>query len=91
MTVYIVTYDLRAPGRSYTALYDRLTTYTHCKALESVWLIDTPQTAAQVRDNLRQVMDANDRLLVAMLSGASAWTTMLPGAAQFLQSRFGAA
>lgn len=91
MSVYIVSYDLRAPGRDYDTLYQRLQTYTHCKALESVWLLDTPRTAAEIRDNLRPVMDGNDLLLVAKLEGQSAWTTLKPGAGQFLIDRFGAA
>lgn len=90
MSVYIVSYDLRAPGRSYEPLYERLRSYTYAKALESVWLIDTGQSATAVRDNLKAVMDANDRLLVARLMGESAWSQLIGNADQFLLSRFGA-
>lgn len=89
MAVYLVTYDLVAPGRDYTALRQRLQAYAHCKALESVWLLDTPSSAVQVREHLRGAMDANDRLLVAALAGETAWTSLLLGAAEWLVSRFG--
>lgn len=36
-------------------------------------MISTSQTAAQVRDNLLQAMDADDGLFVARLSGEAAW------------------
>ncbi len=89
MAVYAVSYDLRAPGRNYEPLWERLRQYTHAKALESYWLVDTTWSATQVRDDLKRLVDANDMILVAQLAGEAAWTTLLPGAAKFLQDRFG--
>jgi hypothetical protein len=90
MAVYLVSYDLRAPGRNYAPLWDRLRQYTYAKGVESGWLVDTTWSAAQVRDDLTQHVDANDLLLVVRLAGESAWTKLLPGADQFLRDRFGA-
>ena len=89
MAIYIVSYDLRTPGRNYVPLWDRLRQYTHAKALESLWLVDTSWSAAQIRDDLKAYIDANDMLLVTKLAGETAWTVLLPGAGQFLQDRFG--
>jgi hypothetical protein len=43
----------------------------HC--LESVWIVKTPLTTAQVRDRLTPHIDANDGVVVVALSGA--WAT----------------
>lgn len=67
MGVYLVTYDLRQPGRNYEPLYQELRSYTHCHELESVWLIDTTQRASAIREGLRAKIDANDALFVAEL------------------------
>lgn len=91
MSVFLVSYDLRAPGRDYSRLYTRLSGWRAVKALESDWLIDAETTAYAIRDDLMSYVDANDRLLVAKLEGQSAWTSALhPDAARLLQDRFGA-
>lgn len=73
MAVHSVNYDLKKPGRDYQPLYDAIKKYQHCHALESTWLIDTTQTPAQVRDNLKKHIDANDKLLITRLQGN--WAT----------------
>ncbi|TAM23949.1 MAG: hypothetical protein EPN68_09515 [Rhodanobacter sp.] len=73
MSLYQISYDLRKQ-RNYDALYERIKAYGNwCHALESSWVISTPQSAVQVRDNLRQVLDSDDGLLVTRLSGQAAW------------------
>ncbi len=41
--------------------------------LDSTWIIQTDQTAAQVRDNLGRHIDSNDELLVAAIGAPAAW------------------
>jgi len=73
MSLYQISYDLRKQ-RNYDALYERIKAYGNwCHALESSWVISTAQSAVQVRDNLRQVLDSDDGLLVTRLSGEAAW------------------
>lgn len=73
MAVYQISYDLRKQ-RNYDALYERIKRYgTWCHALESTWVIVTNQSAAQIRDNLKAVMDQDDGLLVTRLQGEAAW------------------
>lgn len=73
MGLYQITYDLRKQ-RDYQSLHARIKAYgTWCRPLESTWVISTPQSAAQVRDNLLAVMDRDDGLLVTRLQGEAAW------------------
>ena len=71
---YMVGYDLKTPGKDYPNLIDAIKTYNWWHCLDSTWLIKTDKTAAQIRDHLVQHIDANDRLLVATLTGEAAWT-----------------
>jgi len=74
MSAYLVTYDLMAQGQNYTCITQKLKSYpTHWHAQGSVWIIETDQTAAQVRDGLLLCLDSNDKLIVARLAGEAAW------------------
>lgn len=65
----LVTYDLCAPGRDYTELYKRLKAYKESvPIMQSTWIISTPDSCAAVCANLSEVMDANDKLLVDVLT-----------------------
>lgn len=67
MAIYCVTYDLKAPGRNYDQVFSYLKQFTHCKYLESFWLIDTTLTTVQVRDGIKSRVDENDVIFVARL------------------------
>jgi hypothetical protein len=69
MAVYIVTYDLNAPGKDYAPLLAAIRRYTHCHALKSAFFVDSQQSAATIRDDLMRYIDANDSLYVMRLSG----------------------
>lgn len=69
MAVILVTYDLRAPGRNYDGVHEYLEQYDHCRGLESVWLLDTDRTCAQIRDDLNKYIDENDTTFVVTLQG----------------------
>jgi hypothetical protein len=74
MPTYMVSYDLKTPGKDYSALIDALQgygPYWHC--LGSTWLIVSDQNHAQIRDYLVQHIDNNDQLIVADLGGRAAW------------------
>ena len=71
----IVTYDLRAPGKNYNCLYEKIKSYTAWAHIqESVWYISTPDSCVSVRDHLKTEIDSNDSLFVAELTGSAAWT-----------------
>ena len=66
MKVYQIDYDLRKQ-KNYEEINERIRSYgTYCNPLSS-WLIATNQTAVQVRDYLRAVMDSDDGLWVTKL------------------------
>lgn len=74
MPSYIVCYDLRAPGRNYEPLYNRLRQYPNwAKVTESNWVLTTGWTATQIRDDLTGYIDANDRLFVVKSGIEAAW------------------
>jgi hypothetical protein len=76
VSLKLISYDLRKPGRDYSSLYAAIesigSTRWHC--LESVWLVRTPLSSGQVRDRIQLHLDANDKLLVASLG--SDWATV---------------
>lgn len=67
MAIYLVTYDLKQPGRNYAPVFDYLKRFTHCKGMESVWLLDTTTGSAQIRDALKALVDSNDKVFVTRL------------------------
>lgn len=74
MAIYIVSYDLRAPGRNYDALYKALRSLdAFAHPLESLWLIEVPGSASHVRDTLKTVMDKNDGIVVIEFTPAADW------------------
>lgn len=86
MAVYQIDYDLRKQ-RNYDALYERLKSYPQwCRVLESTWVISTNQSAAQVRDYLKAVMDADDGLLVTRLQGEAAWAGLSGKVSAYLKN-----
>lgn len=85
MSVLLVTYDLRAPGRNYDALHNYLkTNFTYCKGMESVWLLDTNVEPGSLRDQLRKVVDANDKILVIRVTRQ--WASTNYGCGDWLNS-----
>ena len=78
MTCYIISYDLRLPGRDYESLYAAIRAYgTWAHVNQSVWAVVTTQTAAEVRDNLLSHLDSNDRLFVVKSGIEAAWRNVI--------------
>lgn len=74
MNTYLIGYDLDKPGQDYKDLIDKIKsfgTWWHC--LDSTWLIKSSLSAKAIRDDLATIIDNNDKLLVARLSGEAAW------------------
>ena len=72
---YIVGYDLNRPQQEYPELIAAIkkigTTWWH--HLDSTWIVKSDLSAAEIRDLLTRHIDSNDELLVAALTGESAW------------------
>lgn len=78
MPCYIISYDLRKPGRNYESLYEAIKSYgTWAHILESLWAIVSNKTAVQVRDHLLQYMDSDDGLFVVKSGAEAAWHNVI--------------
>lgn len=69
MSVYIISYDLKSPGKNYSSLYTAIKSYGtwfHC--LDSTWLIETSHTAKMIYSKLKPCLDNNDRIFVARIT-----------------------
>lgn len=88
--IYGLSYDLRSPGRNYSALYDLLRSYpSWCHVTESHWLLQTTETAEQIRDRVAEVIDTNDRVFVAVTSSPAAWQGLPQDASDWLRTELG--
>jgi hypothetical protein len=68
-------YDLISPGRDYQPVYDYIeATHFYARPLESLWLIRTNKSAATVRDELKELVDTNDKVLTVDVTG-DGWAT----------------
>lgn len=76
MKKVFISYDLRAPGRNYKELYDKLQSMGAIRVLESLWAMRTSLGPAALRDTLTPLLDSNDGLIVVRV-GASAWRNAL--------------
>jgi hypothetical protein len=87
MNTYLIGYDLDKPGQVYKDLIDKIKsfgTWWHC--LDSTWLIKSSLSAKAIRDTLNTIIDNNDKLLVARLSGEAAWTGFIADCSDWLKN-----
>jgi hypothetical protein len=83
MSVLLVTYDLKKPGRNYQPVYDYLKKFNYCHTMDSVWLIDTALGVVAVRDALMKLIDENDVVFVVRLQND--WAAWRYGCANWLK------
>ncbi len=77
MDLFSVSYDLLKPGKDYESLWARLRALSAKRVLFSQWMLRGNKSAAELRDDLKRFIDANDRLLVIdITTGAMAWTSL---------------
>lgn len=77
MNTFLVSYDLDKPGQDYPKIIERLKGLGAVRVLYSEWVIRGNYSATVLRDDLKQYIDANDKLLVVVLTGEAAWTTVM--------------
>lgn len=78
MANFLVTYDLNGPSPSHKQMDELIPklAVTYGRVLETVWWLDYPGTAAQLRDRLKTILGPEDLLLVVECKSA-AWTKLL--------------
>ncbi len=65
MTAFLISYDLKKPGRDYSRLYETIKGLgTWCHYLESVWIVSSSETPSQIWGSLNSHIDENDRLII---------------------------
>jgi hypothetical protein len=70
MAIQLITYDLRAPGKNYAALFAAIENLgPSCRFPQSVWLVDTNLSSVSIAQRLQGHMDTNDQILVVELRG----------------------
>lgn len=77
MNTFLISYDLGLPETydDYIILIQYIKShYAWAKPLQSVWLIKTNKTASQIIDEIKDRIDANDKVLVIDVTRAS-WAT----------------
>jgi hypothetical protein len=85
--VLLITYDLKAPGRDYTGLYEAIkSSKTWWHHLDSVWIIQTAATPRQWYDHLKPHLDANDLMLIIEVKDNS-WGILPEPAWKWLSER----
>lgn len=91
MTLYVLTYDVRATNHDYTRLYALLNSWKAAHLQDSVWLADMTGAAAAVRNAMRTHMHPDDTVCIIQLPAAGAnWATIhaRPEGTAWLKARF---
>jgi len=72
---YIVIYDNCTPRFDYTALESNIKNfYSWGRLTDNTWAIVTSLSAADIRNNLKEHLGENDKLIVIKSGCSAAWT-----------------
>ena len=77
MNTFLISYDLGLPETydDYVVLKKYIRSYSRwAKPLQSVWLIKTGKTVTDVRNEIKKLVDPNDKILVIDITQKS-WGT----------------
>jgi hypothetical protein len=89
MARFIIGCRLTRPGDDYQDLIGAVETLGAAwPCFPSAWVVDTHRSAAEIRDQLKPFIGANDDLLVAELTGEAAWHGAGPGFSAALKRVF---
>ena len=68
--LYMISYDLKSPGRDYSTLFEAIKSFgVWWHYLGSTWMVKSSQSASQVAEIIRQRLDSNDYLIVVDITG----------------------
>lgn len=75
MNTLMISYDLIAPGRGYEALRTFIESHSSwAKPVESLYLIKTSKTAKELKNDLLNYLDTNDKAIVIdVTADAASW------------------
>lgn len=88
MNTILISYDLIDPGQDYQELYDYLKDYDGwCHPLESLWMIKTDKDHLQVRNEVKNLIDRNNKILVIDATGNEmAWSNLSKEASDWIKN-----
>ncbi len=74
----IVSYDLCNENKNYDDLYKYLKSFpAWAHITESTWFISSEKACTTIRDEIHDVVDSDDRIFVAELTGTAAWRNLI--------------
>ena len=74
----IITYDLCKSGKNYDELYEYLKSFSKWAHIcESVWFVSSSKSCPDIRNEINKIIDDDDRVFVAELTGVAAWRNVL--------------
>lgn len=75
-----VSYDLNSPGQNYERVIEKIQSLgSWAKVQKSFWYVDSPYTASQALDIVKQAIDSNDSLIVVdATTNNAAWYGLKP-------------
>lgn len=79
MAIFVLSYDLKAPGRDYKPLVDELKRLDAHRTLDSFWLINVDNTARDLLEHFKSFLDESDALWVLELTKAHTFTNAKAG------------
>jgi hypothetical protein len=78
MSSKIIAYDLCGDTKDYNELYEYLMSFkSHVHINESVWMVTTNKNHGMIYDELTMLLDSNDRVFVAELTGNASWNNAI--------------
>ncbi len=72
MANYVASYDLHNQ-RHYQGVWAKLESLGATRLLESLWVLTTPLSAVEIRDQLKSVADSDDSIAVIELKAGCNW------------------
>ena len=83
MTIKIIDYDLVNEESSYDDIIDEIKELgVYIQVAKSSWLVKSNLSCSEIRDKLKAVVNKEDRIFVAKLSGESAWSNPIDGSSE---------
>lgn len=86
MTTFMVSYDLKKPGKDYPKLWEELERLKAHRTLESFWLVSASNTAKEVHDHLKGFVDQNDSMWVLELTKSHHFSNARAGTNDWLKT-----
>ena len=86
--VFIIIYELSNPSSNYDRLGNLIRSQNAWARLgSSVYIIETTETAIQVRDKLIKVLNMGDKLYVGKVGAPAAWTGISEEVSMWLKNK----